>query len=48
MIDAQLGNPAALPGASAGRLHELVFTAELALDDVARLTVGAGGLESSK
>ena len=35
MIDAQLGNPAALPGASAGRLHELVFAAELALDDVA-------------
>lgn len=36
MIDAQLGDPAAVPGGSGGPLHERLFDIELALTNVAR------------
>jgi hypothetical protein len=39
MIDAQLGDPSALPdGSSAQQLHQLLFDAELALTNIARFT----------
>jgi uncharacterized membrane protein YgaE (UPF0421/DUF939 family) len=36
MIDAHLGDPNALPGGSAARLHQFLFDSELALTNIAR------------
>lgn len=46
MVDAQLGDPAALPaGSSAVALHQRLFDAELALTDMARLAAHIAELE---
>lgn len=46
MIDAQLGDPRAVPeGSSAQRLHQHLFDMELALTNIARLTAMMAGLD---
>ena len=46
MIDAQLGDPGAVPDGSSGeRLHQRLFDVELALSNIARFAEAMGRLD---